>query len=85
MSQIAVRLSEAELRQLDTVVRESGFRTRAEAVRAGIRMLDLDAREKRIADSYARAYTQAPLTGDEAQMLDAAAALVADLPQDLSR
>ena len=80
MPQIVVRLSEAELRQLDAVVRESGFRTRAEVVRAGIRMLDLDAREKRIADSYARAYTQTPLTGDEAQMLDMAAMLAAEPP-----
>jgi Arc/MetJ-type ribon-helix-helix transcriptional regulator len=81
MSQIAVRLSEAELRQLDTVVRESGFRTRAEAVRAGIRMLSREAREQRIASSYVRAYAQTPLTDDETQMLDAASMLAAELPQ----
>jgi len=81
MSQIAVRLSEAELRKLDAVVRESGFRTRAEAVRAGIRMLSRDAREKRIAAAYATAYAQTPLTEDEAQLLDSAAALAAELPR----
>jgi Arc/MetJ-type ribon-helix-helix transcriptional regulator len=80
MSQIAVRLSESELRQLDSVVKEAGFRTRAEAVRAGIRMLSKGAREERIAASYARAYEQAPLGEDETQMLDAAAAHAAELP-----
>jgi Arc/MetJ-type ribon-helix-helix transcriptional regulator len=70
-------LSEDELKTLDTVVRESGFRTRAEAVRAGIRLLDREAREERIAASYRRAYAL-PLAEDEAHMLDAAAALVGE-------
>jgi Arc/MetJ-type ribon-helix-helix transcriptional regulator len=81
MSQIAVRLSEEELRQLDSIVQQAGFRTRAEAVRAGIRKLGAEAREQRISSAYARAYAQTPLTGDEEQMLDSAAALVAELPQ----
>jgi Arc/MetJ-type ribon-helix-helix transcriptional regulator len=81
MSQIAVRLSEGELRQLDSVVREAGFRTRAEAVRAGIRMLSLEAREQQISASYARAYAATPLTEDETHMLDAAAALAGELPR----
>lgn len=81
MSQIAVRLSEDELHELDAVVREAGFRTRAEAVRAGIQMLGRGAREQRIADSYARAYAQVPLTEDETRSLGAAAALAAELPR----
>jgi Arc/MetJ-type ribon-helix-helix transcriptional regulator len=81
MSQIAVRLSEDELHQLDSIVRQSGFRTRAEAVRAGIRRLSSDAREQRIAAAYARAYSQVPLTDDETQMLDSAQALAVKLPQ----
>jgi Arc/MetJ-type ribon-helix-helix transcriptional regulator len=81
MSQIAVRLSEGELRQLDSMVTEGGFGTRAEAVRAGIRMLSRKTREERIAASYARAYAAAPLTEDEAHMLDAAAALTGELPR----
>ncbi|HEV3095279.1 MAG TPA: ribbon-helix-helix domain-containing protein [Solirubrobacteraceae bacterium] len=81
MSQIAVRLSEDELRQLDSVVRQSGFRTRAEAVRAGIRKLGAEAREQRISSAYARAYEQTPLTEDEREMLDSAIALAAELPQ----
>jgi len=77
MSQIAVRLSENELKVLDSVVVEGGFRTRAEAVRAGIRLLGRDAREERIAASYRRAYA-APLAAEEAQMLETAAALAGE-------
>jgi Arc/MetJ-type ribon-helix-helix transcriptional regulator len=80
MSQIAVRLSEAELCELDSLVREGGFNTRAEAVRVGIRMLSGRAREERIAASYASAYAKA-LTEDETQMLDAAEALASSLPR----
>jgi Arc/MetJ-type ribon-helix-helix transcriptional regulator len=81
MSQIAVRLSEGELSQLDSVVREGGFRTRAEAVRVAIRMLSRETREERIAASYARAYAASPLTDDETHMLDVAAALAAEPPR----
>jgi Arc/MetJ-type ribon-helix-helix transcriptional regulator len=80
MSQIAVRLSEDELRQLDSLVRQSGFRTRAEVVRAGIRRLSAEVREQRISAAYARAYEQTSLTEDETQMLDAAIVLAAELP-----
>jgi Arc/MetJ-type ribon-helix-helix transcriptional regulator len=80
MSQIAVRLSDAELNHLDAVVRAGGFRSRAEAVRAGIDMLVTGTREERISTAYARAYGDTPLTEDETQMLDAAAELAGELP-----
>jgi Arc/MetJ-type ribon-helix-helix transcriptional regulator len=80
MSQIAVRLSPVELRRLDAAVRAGGFRSRAEAVRAGIEMLVADAREERISTAYARAYTDMPLTEEETQMLDAVAELAGELP-----
>lgn len=80
MSQIAVRLSEGELRRLDEVVEEGGFRTRAEAVRAAIKMLSGATRERRIAASYALAYGRVPLTAEETEMLDAAADLAAQVP-----
>lgn len=80
MSQIAVRLSDVELNQLDAAVRTGGFRSRAEAVRAGIGMLVAGSREERIANAYARAYADTPLTKDETQMLDAAAELAGELP-----
>lgn len=81
MSQIAVRLRDDELRALDALVGESGFRTRAEAVRAGIQLLSRNLREARIAAAYARAYKDMPLTDDERQMLGAAETLAAELPQ----
>jgi Arc/MetJ-type ribon-helix-helix transcriptional regulator len=75
MSQIAVRLSESDLRMLDSAVAEGAFRSRADAVRAGIRLLEHELREARIAASYRVAYAGTPLTDDEARMLDAATAL----------
>jgi Arc/MetJ-type ribon-helix-helix transcriptional regulator len=77
MSQIAVRLNDDELKRLDSAVADGSFRTRAEAVRAGIRLLGRASRESRIAASYRDAYA-VPLTEDETQMLDAAAALLGD-------
>jgi Arc/MetJ-type ribon-helix-helix transcriptional regulator len=80
MSQIAVRLTPDELRELDSMVAAGGFRTRAQAVREGIRLLRHEAREQRIAAAYRKGYAEDPLTADEARMLDAAAVLAADLP-----
>lgn len=79
MSQIAVRLSDGELQRLDALVEQGGFRTRAEAVRAGIKMLAGATREQRIATSYARAYGETPLTREETEMLEAAADLAAEM------
>jgi Arc/MetJ-type ribon-helix-helix transcriptional regulator len=79
MSQIAVRLSEKDLSELDSVVAAGKYPTRAEAVRAGIRVLAREAREERIVAAYRRAYA-APLDEEDERMLDAAAALAADLP-----
>jgi Arc/MetJ-type ribon-helix-helix transcriptional regulator len=78
MSQIAVRLSEGDLRMLDSAVAEGSFRSRADAVRAGIQLLEHELREARIAASYRAAYAGAPLTEDEARVLDAAQALAGD-------
>lgn len=78
MSQIAVRLTEGELRLLDVAVAEGAFRSRAEAVRAAIKLLEGELREARVADSYRSAYAKTVLTVDESHVLDAAAALVGD-------
>lgn len=74
MSQIAVRLTESELSTLDSAVVSGGFRTRAEAIRAGIQLIAREAREARIAASYRSAYAT-PLDNDETRMLEAAAIL----------
>jgi Arc/MetJ-type ribon-helix-helix transcriptional regulator len=78
MSQIAVRLDEDDMSTLDSVVAGGEFHSRADAVRAGIRLLNRELRERRITDSYRVAYEETPLTSDELAALDAAAALVGD-------
>jgi Arc/MetJ-type ribon-helix-helix transcriptional regulator len=78
MSQIAVRLTAEELRLLDSAVTDGAFRSRAEAVRAAIKLLEGELREARVAASYRAAYAATPLTSEEARMLDAAAALAGD-------
>jgi Arc/MetJ-type ribon-helix-helix transcriptional regulator len=77
MSQIAVRLSKRELGVLDSAVAAGDFTSRAEAVRAGLRLLERDLREARIAASYRAAYAT-PLTEDERTTLDAALALATE-------
>ncbi|HSZ03631.1 MAG TPA: ribbon-helix-helix domain-containing protein [Solirubrobacteraceae bacterium] len=78
MSQIAVRLTEEQLRLLDAAVAQGAFSSRAEAVRVAIGLLEDELRETRVADSYRAAYAAAPLTAEETRFLDAAAALVGD-------
>jgi Arc/MetJ-type ribon-helix-helix transcriptional regulator len=78
MSQIAVRLTKEDLSLLDSAVADGAFRSRAEAVRAAIRLLEAQLREARIADSYRGAYTATPLTSEETRLLDAATALAGD-------
>jgi Arc/MetJ-type ribon-helix-helix transcriptional regulator len=78
MSQIAVRLTEEQLRLLDAAVAQGAFGSRAEAVRAAIGLLEDELRETRIADSYRAAYTSMPLTAEETHVLDVAAALAGD-------
>lgn len=75
MPQIAVRLSREELRMLDETVSKGAFRSRAHAVRAGIRLLKHELRETRIGASYRSAYADEPPSAEEARMLDAALAL----------
>lgn len=78
MSQIAVRLTEEQLRLLDGAVAQGKFGSRAEAVRVAIGLLEDELREARVADSYRAAYTAMPLTAEETLMLDAAAAVAGD-------
>ena len=78
MSQIAVRLTEEQLRLLDAAVAQGEFGSRAEAVRVAIGLLEDELRERRVADSYRAAYAATPLTAAETRMLDAAAALAGD-------
>lgn len=76
MSQIAVRLTERELQALDAAVAAGTFSSRADAVREGLRLLERELRERRIAASYRAAYAAAPPGDEDTRVLDAAAALV---------
>jgi Arc/MetJ-type ribon-helix-helix transcriptional regulator len=78
MSQIAVRLTEEQLRLLDGAVAQGKFGSRAEAVRVAIGLLEGELRETRVADSYRAAYAAMPLTAEETRVLDAAAAVAGD-------
>ncbi|HTC71980.1 MAG TPA: ribbon-helix-helix domain-containing protein [Solirubrobacteraceae bacterium] len=78
MSQIAVRLTEGQLRLLDAAVAQGKFGSRAEAVRVAIGLLEDELRETRVADSYRAAYAATPLNAEETRVLDAAAALAGD-------
>jgi Arc/MetJ-type ribon-helix-helix transcriptional regulator len=77
--QIAIRISDAELAELDRMVEGGEFASRAEAVRSGVTLLSRQLRERTIERSYRQGYDEHPLTDDESRALDAAAALAADL------
>jgi Arc/MetJ-type ribon-helix-helix transcriptional regulator len=80
MAQIAIRLSDAELAAVDRAIKAGHFKNRAEAVRAGLRLLQREVREQIIERSYHDAYKRSPLTPDEQEALDAAATLASELP-----
>lgn len=58
--QIAVRLSNEDLLQLDAAVNRGEFASRAEAVRAGLELVLARQREREIAEEYRRAYAEQP-------------------------
>lgn len=59
-SQIALRLPDSKLAELDALVRQGTYGNRAEALRAGLERLLEDERERRIAEEYRRAYAEHP-------------------------
>jgi Arc/MetJ-type ribon-helix-helix transcriptional regulator len=75
-------MTDAELRRLDALVGTGVYRTRAEAVRAGIALLERRMREQRIAEGYSAAYRNAEITADEEAVLEAALEIGRD---DLSK
>lgn len=74
--QIAIRLGENDLTDIDAAVSEGRYPSRAAAVRAGIDLLLNAERDRSIADEYRRAYGQRP---DEARVADAGLRLGAEL------
>lgn len=65
MPQIAVRLSDDELREVDAAVAAGYARSRAEAVRAGLELLRKKRRSEEIAEEYRRAYAEHPQGAEE--------------------
>jgi Arc/MetJ-type ribon-helix-helix transcriptional regulator len=58
--QIAIRLEDDDLTALDAAVAAGYFPSRAAAVRAGIRELLREQRNREIAEEYRRAYNEHP-------------------------
>lgn len=59
-AQIAVRIPEGDLAALDDAVRAGRFASRAAAVREGLTRLLREERNREIAESYRRAYSEHP-------------------------
>jgi Arc/MetJ-type ribon-helix-helix transcriptional regulator len=59
-SQIALRLPDRKLAQLDSLVARGSYKNRAEALRAGLDRLLEEERERQIAEEYRRAYAEKP-------------------------
>lgn len=74
--QIAIRLGDDELTDIDATVAQGRYPSRAAAVRAGIDLLLRAERDRRIAEEYRRAHGQRP---DEAAVGEAGLRLGADI------
>lgn len=64
--QVAVRLDDQTLRELDWLVDRCEFDTRAEAIRAALGVLVKRERDREIDERIVAAYTETPSTPDEA-------------------
>jgi Arc/MetJ-type ribon-helix-helix transcriptional regulator len=73
--QIAVRISEEQLRALDRAVKEGAFESRADGVRQALKQLLGELREKDIAREYRDAYARHP---DDPAVGEAGAELLAE-------
>ncbi len=71
--QIAVRIPDALVQDLDEVVARGDFASRAEAVRTAIEALVDTERRRRIGVSIAEGYRRLPQTDDEVERATAAA------------
>lgn len=73
--QVAVRIPEEDLAAVDEAVRAGRFASRAAAVREGVSRLLRAERERQIAESYRRAYSEQP---QEEWLGETGAALLAE-------
>lgn len=73
--QIAIRIPDDQLRELDSAVKEGEFESRADCVRQALQRLLSDLREREIAREYREAYTRHP---DDPEIGRVGAKLLAD-------
>lgn len=79
--QIAVRIPDELVRELDSMVRRGEYGSRAEAVRLAIATLVETDRRRRVGDAIADGYRRLPQTDDEvAQAEQAAIASIEEEP-----
>lgn len=78
-AQIAIRIPERDLAALDEAVRAGRFASRAAAVREGVSRLLGEERDREIAASYRRAYSEHP---EEEWFGEVGAALLAEAVAD---
>lgn len=77
--QIAVRIPDEELSELDRAVAAGRFKSRAAAVRRGIELALKEHRNREIAEEYRRAYANNP---QEEWIGEASVALMAEVLRD---
>jgi Arc/MetJ-type ribon-helix-helix transcriptional regulator len=82
MPQIAVRLTDDELRALDRLVAERHFASRAAAIRAALEGVRKEQEERELAEQYRRAYAEQPPTVEEIAWGEMGGAALAELTKD---
>ena len=82
MPQIAVRLSDDEIRLIDRLVAEQHFASRADVIRGALAKVAKEREDREIAEEYRRAYARVPVTQDEINLGIAGAKLFAERVKD---
>jgi putative addiction module CopG family antidote len=81
MAQIAVRLDDELVAQIDHLVRSGAVGSRSQAVREGLRALVDQHRRRAVGEAIAEGYRRLPQTPDEIAWSDeATAAMIAEEP-----
>lgn len=82
MPQIAVRLSDEEIRLLDRLVAEQHFASRADVIRGALARVAREQEDREIAEEYRQAYARVPVTQEEIDWAVAGAKLFAERTKD---
>ncbi len=71
MTQISIRLPEADTTAIDELVEAGQYPTRSAFVAAAVRDALALERERQVVEQYRRAYSEQPLSEDEAWVIEA--------------